>query len=342
MATNLPPNPQEGKEYVYPNCGPWGVTVDQALATQSRLNSTFSETQWQNAKMDGCLPQPGLPYPQWPPPPNTFIYPTLQKGPTQVLDLGVRESCPQVYKQDPPYQTNAADEYPFSSLVNYMNQPNQPSVSNVMNFTNPSNCPAIGIQQQPLPPSLSSSQYNEQNQKKIIDNVVRQILHLPPTTQQQQQQQESQQQEYNKKKDSENQPINVSSSSSLPLSFSSSASPTSSSSSVSCQLQNNPEYSFSNIFSCLLNTIQGVVYDIGHWKDVPGPTFSQKLSFTFTREDRGIYLLIWVIVLFGLLTLLSSFFTSKKQLFQPPVLPLSSPSYPPSYPYTTTIPSLPK
>lgn len=75
--------------YDYSNAGPWGVTVNDQLKTTSQLNTSFSQRAWEDAKQDGCLPQPCLSLPQWPPPAGQgFVYPTQQKKPIEILDLG--------------------------------------------------------------------------------------------------------------------------------------------------------------------------------------------------------------------------------------------------------------
>src|SRR5579872_3672742 len=92
------------KTYQYPNCGPWGITLDDELRTESRLNASFSQRSWEDARLDGCLPRPGRPLPRWPPPPGKgFIYPTMEKGQTVLQDLGVAKNCPSMYHEEPPF-----------------------------------------------------------------------------------------------------------------------------------------------------------------------------------------------------------------------------------------------
>lgn len=80
---------QQPVSYQYPECGPWGITMSDQLRTASRLNTTFSQRSWADAKQDGCLPPPCGKYPSWPPPRNDgFVYPTMQKKPQELLTLG--------------------------------------------------------------------------------------------------------------------------------------------------------------------------------------------------------------------------------------------------------------
>jgi len=76
--------------YNYPECGPWGITLKDQLTTNSRLNASFSQRAWEDAKQNGCLPAPCKPYPRWPPPARTgYVYPVAgNKKPQEVLDLG--------------------------------------------------------------------------------------------------------------------------------------------------------------------------------------------------------------------------------------------------------------
>ena len=50
-----------------------GITVDEQLARNATLNSSFSQRAWEAAKQEGCLACPNRPRPKWPP---NYIYPT--------------------------------------------------------------------------------------------------------------------------------------------------------------------------------------------------------------------------------------------------------------------------
>jgi len=85
------------------SCGPWGITLDDTLRTQSRLNASFDQRSWEDAKLDGCLPRVCNPLPSWPP--QNFIYPSGDgnKKPQELLDLGVATGCPATYALESPY-----------------------------------------------------------------------------------------------------------------------------------------------------------------------------------------------------------------------------------------------
>lgn len=87
-----PPNTDQRTEqrtYHYPQCGPWGITLSDELNTQARLNTSFSQRAWADAKQNGCQPPPGESYPSWPPPRGDgFVYPTLSKKPQELMTLG--------------------------------------------------------------------------------------------------------------------------------------------------------------------------------------------------------------------------------------------------------------
>lgn len=71
---------EQQRSYEYPNCGPWGITLNDQLRNTSVLNTTFSQRGWESAKQDGCLPQPSTKLPTWPPPKGVgFVFPTDQK-----------------------------------------------------------------------------------------------------------------------------------------------------------------------------------------------------------------------------------------------------------------------
>lgn len=101
------PQGQSYPTYQYPNCGPWGITVSDQLQTASRLNTTFSQRSWADAKQNGCLPPPGKGYPKWPPPrTDGFVYPTLDKKPIELATLG--ESLADFSK---PFANRAPQQY---------------------------------------------------------------------------------------------------------------------------------------------------------------------------------------------------------------------------------------
>lgn len=82
--------------YDYPQCGPWGISLNEQLGQVAQLNSSFSQRGWEDAKQSGCLPQPCAPYPTWPPPQrNGFVYPVSDEQPQVVQG--------EMFVQEPPF-----------------------------------------------------------------------------------------------------------------------------------------------------------------------------------------------------------------------------------------------
>ena len=72
----------------YDQCGPCGLSVDQAMGNMARANAAFSNFAWEAAKQEGCLLCPGQKLPTWPP---RFTYPQQDKRDSSIM-LG---ACPQ-------------------------------------------------------------------------------------------------------------------------------------------------------------------------------------------------------------------------------------------------------
>src|SRR3990167_7629312 len=91
--------------------GPWGQTLNGVLARQSELNVPFDQLQYENAKMNGCIPPPCKPLPSWPPPPGTgFIYPSMEKEQQNIM-LGDEKGC---FQMAAPF-VNSAPKLPDST-----------------------------------------------------------------------------------------------------------------------------------------------------------------------------------------------------------------------------------
>lgn len=56
------------QSYQPSSCGPFGISLEDLLRTQSTLNAAFSERAWLDSKLDGCLPRMCFPPPTFPAP----------------------------------------------------------------------------------------------------------------------------------------------------------------------------------------------------------------------------------------------------------------------------------
>lgn len=264
----VPPPLGEGaadRTYNFPSCGPWGVTLDDQLRTESRLNASFSQDAWANAQLTGCLPRPCRPLPNWPPPPGQgFIYPTLEKKPQELLDLGVATGCPETYDLESPF----AGGCELSLKAAAQRRPP------VLDMVNPSECPPNG-------PRMSGD---------MAARVASRILGLP-------------------------QPASAQPPPTLPPVDVRDTVPSPSSPSPydkeACLL-NNSKFSLTEVLPCTWNTIEGIAYDMKHWKDLPKPSTASKLGYVLGRDDRPFYLVLAAVgVVVAILLVRSLFFRSK-------------------------------
>lgn len=289
MQTNL------FKDYVAPSCGAYGISLDDQLRTESRLNASFSQNAWANAQLSGCLPRPCRPPQKWPPTPGQgFIYPTLEKKQQELLDLGVATGCPETYDLESPY----ADGGQFSL------QATARARRPVIDAVNPSECP----------PNASSRgndvQYVQQGKgiAATIDNLERgdvasrvaaRILGLPQPPPQYPQQRFA--------------PSNGGGGDLGDDSASPSASPSVPAPSPGpyyreqCLLDSS-DFNLGEVLPCTWNTLEGITYDIRHWSQLPRDSTTGKLSYIFGRDDRPFYIVIVVVAAILVILLLRALF----------------------------------
>ena len=271
MSETSPPN--TNRSYFFPSCGPWGVTLDDELRTESRLNASFSQNAWANAQLTGCLPRPCRPLPNWPPPAGEgFIYPTFSDTKEQeLLDLGVATGCPATYDLESPYAGGGR----FSI------QANNAARGVVINPRNPNECPS-------KTPTLNSSfPSSGPLSADMASRVASKILGLPP-------------------------PPPSSSFSSVPL-LVPSPSPSNPDpyDKPKCELDNS-QFSVGEVAPCTWNTLRGITYDFQHWNQLPRNSTSSKLGYVFGRDDRPFYLMILAVVFILVLFILRFLFGRKK------------------------------
>lgn len=263
MQTNIPPV-QNG--IIDSSCGPWGITLQDQLRTQSELNASFSQHAWADAQLSGCLPRTCNPLPKWPPPPGEgFIYPTLEKKQQELLDLGVATGCPGIYNLEMPYASG-------DSLTIQAAAQRRPPVIDVKN---PNECP----------PSTRLS-------GDMAGRVAAKILGLPPPSHSQAQ--------------------------AATEVFSDASAPGPAPSpgpyyKEQCILDDR-KFHLTEVLPCTWNTVEGIVYDIRHWKQLPRDSTTSKLGYVLGRDDRPFYLAIAAFVVIAVVLLVRAMTKKRSSL----------------------------
>jgi hypothetical protein len=286
---------QFDKTYVAPSsCGaPWGITLDDELRSQSKLNASFSQEAWTNSMLNGCQPKPCMPTPEFPPPPHQFIYPQLQTKSQEILDLGLRTGCPNLYEQQVPYAT-PSNQY-------FRPPPSGPVIDTV----NPSQCPPGGMNVSSVP----NSSIPPGADPELANRLASRILGLPmPSTPSWSNPSPSTRHEMANYRDDPTPPSPSPSPSPTPPPPPPSPTPAPSPyDKPECQVHD-PQFSLKQVLPCSWNTLEGVMYDLQHWKDLPVTGTWSKIKYIFSRDDRLFYLggilvtvLILVVVLKSLL-----------------------------------------
>jgi len=263
-------------DYIPASCGPWGQTLDSLLREQSHTNSSFSQKAWADAQMDGCLPRPARALPSWPPSPDAFTYPALDKSPQVLLDLGVAKNSPQVYGAlEAPYAGGGSiSKRSLNQLA--QNKEYDP----VFDVVNPNQCPPSMMLQHPN--HKESKQDHKETKQDLAQRIVSRMNSdaAPP------------------------QPT-------PPAPFSPST-PWSPYDDPACTVSH-ADYSWKDLPKCSWNTVAGIFYDLSHWKSIPKSTAGQKLQFIFFREDRPVYLLGLVLLIVLLVFIFKLFKPKTKQ-----------------------------
>jgi len=71
---------------------------------------------------------------------------------------------------------------------------------------------------------------------------------------------------------------------------------TSSNDDTECAL-NHSSFNISKLPGCAVKSMGALFNALGHWKDVPGSTFLDKLGHAFMDNSRLFYLLVWIVLL---------------------------------------------
>jgi len=214
-----------------------------------------------------------MPLPKWPPPAGEgFIYPTMEKKQQELLDLGVATGCSSIYAQEPPYAQPKASFY-------------RPPPGPVIDIVNPNQCPPGG--------AVSSGNVPAGADPHLASRIAAKILGLPLSQPQLQQPQ-------NPPTALENPPVSMirgdfpgdfgdDSNSPAPAPV---PAPSPGPYDKSQCLLDNSKFNIGEVVPCTWNTLEGIVYDIQHWKQLPRDGTLNKLQYVFTRDDRIFYLIV--------------------------------------------------
>ena len=77
-------------------------------------------------------------------------------------------------------------------------------------------------------------------------------------------------------------------------------------------LVNDSKFGLDEILPCTWNTVQGIVYDFNHWKQLPRTSSLSKLSYVLGRDDRLFYLTVLILFITVLYLFLRRIFHHKK------------------------------
>lgn len=293
MTEALPQQQQQGfappdfnKMYFYPSCtSTAGITLDDQLREQSRLNSSFAQNNWTNAQLSGCLPKACQPLPNWPPPAGTgFIYPTLEKKQQELLDLGIATGCSETYALQPPYSQTGVPP-----TINLSQQP--------MDLTNPVQCPPTNL--------AAVSDMSALHEKiprgtdpYLAARLASSMLNIPMD---QLLARRSVNADAGPIKHSESDPDPVPAPAPSPNPYDD----------PKCEL-NNADFSLKEVLPCTLNSLKGIFYDFKHWKELPVSSTPSKLKYVFTRDDRIFYLVVVISAILLTIIMLKALFGSSK------------------------------
>ena len=242
----------------YNQCGPWGVTLDEELSRQSRLNASFSQYAWEEAKQNGCLPCPGRSLPKWPPT-GKYIYPEMSKVPEVVL--GACESTgmmkpytevatgmlngvapPQILQQFPQGAPEGRAPIRPADIQQSNDVAEQVAQSILQGRVPTLQTPGEGCGTLPggAPIQSPPEAYTGSGSEAKTSGPVYSVPQAEPD----------------------------------------------------CD-----EYTAQTMLPCIWNSLMGIGYDLKHWDELPPPSSPGKLSFVFMRDDRPFYMSLLVIAI---------------------------------------------
>ena len=240
--------------------GPWGTTLNGQLRQNARTLSAFSTRAWEDAKQDGCLPQPCMnPYPDWPPPAGRgFVYPAMEKKNQEILRRGEMKDL----IQEPPYETRTESGPAIpTTFCDTDESPNQ--CPNKDMSTQLAQKIAMGLFDCNDAGTDACHTWNQFPASAVAAGGIM----------------------AEKKTDDEN-------------------------NEGSCAMNT---VAVMDIYPCVANTLKGIVYDFQHWKELPvaKDTTGEKLKYTFSRDDRPFYILVFIVSLLLIILLLKLIFSHK-------------------------------
>lgn len=275
--------------YEYPNCGPWGITLNDQLRTTSKLNTTFSQRGWEDAKQDGCLPQPCTKLPSWPPPKGVgFIFPTDQKKPQEIMDLNATEHDCAIGDMAVPFVDAHNDTLVGPSIPDlFLDQPgsaNQCSVNStkmgykdslelskeIINAGATGNVSGDSLREAA---KLHSSSYDHPWNRLDVQATAEEIQAKANTAS-----------NYYMSITESKQNSDSLNSNSLGGSYKTSP----------CNL-NSKNFNVESLFKCPWRTLEAAISDFRNWDNLPKKGFFNKLGYILGRDHRSFYWVIWLI-----------------------------------------------
>lgn len=248
--------------------GPMGLTYNEALANTAKMNSAFSTFGWESAKQDGCLAATAKQYPQWPPKANSFVYPESTKKPVDIITANYEAAVGAGNEYMPP------------------NKPFLESQAVIANQNAPNYC-AMPLSMRPK---------GAQGEQKPFEDPVQAML--------------SSDDEMKAAMQHANDLINGVSSNGFAASLpntkvvqpsptpASNQKKTSSPSTNTSSPASNMMVCTDTMGMCMMNTVQGILYDLRYWDQLPTQSDDSisKFLYVLTRDDRPFYLFAWIIV----------------------------------------------
>ncbi|HEY9815624.1 MAG TPA: hypothetical protein V6D20_07480, partial [Candidatus Obscuribacterales bacterium] len=266
------------------------MTLNDQLGVASQLNTTFSQRAWEDAKQDGCLPKPHLALPQWPPPAGRgFVFPTAQKKPQELLDLGAAE----FNDQEVPFMTPRLQQplpptacgLPSAATETYQpHQPHQPQQPTELSERVAQKIAAdmLGLDMEGA--NGVAGAYADMDGPGLFQPETCHSWNQQPIL-----------------------PVDTSDSAPPPVpSPTPTPTPTPSPSPYydpHCILDN-PGFKLTEVPPCTWKAMEGIVDDFQHWDKLPKKGTGAKLGYVLGRNDRPFYLIMSVI---GLLVLILTF-----------------------------------
>lgn len=149
---------------------PYGLSVEGHLENTARLNTSFDNQGWLNAKQNVALPCPGKPRPTWPP---HWIYPMPRSNETELVrypgtETRVTPFVPQISPDFVPPNDNFNIESPDESETRNISLSQNISASDSKNKNQDGGNSVISPQ---VPLSQMEAENNQKNAEKSNTNL---------------------------------------------------------------------------------------------------------------------------------------------------------------------------